>query len=723
DANDPDTAEPAGVTEIEVPYEPSQDPDNSRLGGVDLRASRDPENRADARKKAFTIAALYKLKAVGDPQWSPDGSRIVFAVTSYNVAKGTQNRDIYRIQRDGSQLTRLTHHDGTDTHPRWSPDGKSIVFVSDREGTSQLFRLAVDGGEAERLSDFPTGVSSPEWSPDGKKVLFTSKVFPELGAQAKKTQERLDQAEENPVKAHIADDLLYRHWTAYADGRRTHVLSLDVARKKITDLTPGDFDTPSFRLGSKGFALSPDGRELCVTSNREPPENRAHTTNKDLWVIALRKGKPVGEPQNLTPDNPAFDGTPVYSPDGSAIAFRRQALGGYEADRFRLAVYDRTSGETRVLTESFDNWVGTMAWTSDSKSLVFQADVKGRNPLFQIEVATGKITDIDLPSAHSWSIDSRGELVFAFSKIGTPVELYTADKAGTGVRRLTGFNRKIAKRYDIRPGEELWVDGPDGHKIHTFVVKPHGFKSGKTYPLVLNVHGGPQSQWNDKLRGDWQVYPGAGYVVAFSNPRGSTGYGQAFTAAISKDWGGGVYRDLMAVTDTLAELPYVDAERMGAMGWSYGGYMMNWFLGHTTKFKAIGSMMGIYDLHSFYGATEELWFPEWDLGGPPWGNRAAYAKHDPALHADKFQTPTLVITGELDYRVPYTQSLQLFTALRRQGVPSRLVVFPNDGHWPSYVKSMPLYYAAHLDWFHTYLGGAKSTLDPQALVRGDAFGK
>lgn len=720
----PDTAAPGDVVELTVPYEPATDPENLQTGGVDLRAVRDPENRADARKKPFTIAALYQLRGIGDPQWSPDGSRIVFTATEHDLKAGTTNRDIYRVDRDGSNLTQLTHQAGNDSHPRWHPDGKSILFISDRSGSSQLQQMPVDGGEAKALTDFPTGVGNPEWSADGKLVVFTSKVFPDLGANATKTKKRLEQRKDNPVQAHIADELLYRHWTSYADGRRTHVLAYDVARKRIVDLTPGDFDSPAFRASSHAYALSPDGRELCVTSNREPPENRAHTTNKDLWVQALRKGKPVGEPLNLTPDNPGFDGDPIYAPDGSAIAFRRQTLGGYEADRFRLAIYDRTSGETRVVSEGFDNWVTNISWTPDSKSIVFQADVEGRTPLFVADAATGKVEKLGLPSVQSWHLDHQGNLAFTFSKVGTPVELYSANPEGQNVRRLTGFNRKIAKKYDIRPAEELWIDGPDGPdgpKIHTFVVKPHGFQASKTYPLILNVHGGPQSQWSDRLRGDWQVYPGAGYVVAFANPRGSTGYGQAFTAAISKDWGGGVYRDLMAVTDHLAELPYVDSERMGAMGWSYGGYMMNWFLGHTNRFKAIASMMGIYDLPSFYGATEELWFPEWDLGGPMWENGSGYAKHNPALHARKFETPTLVITGELDYRVPYTQSLQLFTALRRQNIPARLVVFPNDGHWPSYIKSMPLYYAAHLDWFHRYLGGAASTIDPEALVRGDAF--
>jgi dipeptidyl aminopeptidase/acylaminoacyl peptidase len=251
-------------------------------------------------------------------------------------------------------------------------------------------------------------------------------------------------------------------------------------------------------------------------------------------------------------------------------------------------------------------------------------------------------------------------------------------------------------------------------------VKPHNFDPSRRYPLILNVHGGPQMQWADAFRGDWQVYPGSGYIVAFPNPHGSTGYGQEFTAGISKDWGGKVYQDLMAVTDSLARLPYVDGNRMGAMGWSYGGYMMMWMEGHTDRFKAMACMMGVYNLKAMHGSTEELWFPEWELGGTPWES-ALYEKWSPNRFVTNFKTPCLVITGERDYRVPYTQSLEFFTDLQRRSVPSRLIVFKNDGHWPSSVKSMPFYYNAHLDWFHTYLGGNPAPFDMVKMLRNQAY--
>jgi dipeptidyl aminopeptidase/acylaminoacyl peptidase len=703
------------VDTVASQYDPASDPRNA--DGWDFTDTRDPAASADAKRKPFSIDALYQLVGVGSPTVSPDGAWVLFTVKRHDLAKGKSNTDLHLMRRDGSGMRRLTRNAATDTAPAWMPDSKSFVFVSTRDSGAQLWRMSVDGGEPEQLTALSTGVGSPKVSPDGTLVAFTSSVFPEHGADDAANAKAIEARGDNPIQAHVADDLLYRHWTAYDDGRRSHILVLDLASQKVRDLTPGDFHSPAFGAGSHGFAWSPDSKEVCFVSNRDAPSKRSWTTNKDLFVVPAKGGKAV----NLTDGNEAYDGDPIYSPDGRYIAFRRQTEPGYESDRFRLALYDRKSGDVSVLTESFDNWVTSMAWADDGTALVFQAAQQGRTPLFRVGVSGGDITKLPLPSVRAWTVAPDGGLAFTFTSIGKPVELFSADASGKAARRLTGLNDAVANTYDIRPAEEVWVDGPAGRKIHMYVVKPHGFRKGKRYPTILNVHGGPQSQWQDSLRGDWQVYPGAGYVVAFPNPTGSTGYGQQFTADISTDWGGKVYEDVMAVADYLEKQPYVDPKRMGAMGWSYGGYMMNWLLGHTDRFKAIASMMGIYELDSFYGATEELWFPEKDLGGPTWKNPEGYTKFSPHTYAAKFKTPTLIVTGELDYRVPYTQSLQLFTALRRQDVPSRLVVFPNDGHWPNHVRSMPLYYAAHLDWFHRHLGGKPSPYEIDALVEGTAF--
>ncbi len=670
-----------------------------------------------AGKKAFTIEDLYHIKSVRDPQISPDGKWVAFVVTEYQLHEGKSNSEIYAMRIDGSDLHQLTNNPAADYSPRWSPDGRDILFISTREKGAQLWLLPFHGGEPKQLTHISTGVSGPIWSPDGKWVAFSSSVFPECGADDACNKEIQDAMDEGPVQAHLADELLYRHWTSYRDGRYTHTMLLNVESGEIRDLTPGKYDSPPFALGGgQGFVFSPNGKELCFVSNHD--KNQALSTNKDLFLLSLDGG----EARNITADNKAYDADPQYSPDGRYIAYRTQKVPGYESDRFRLALYDRKTGEKRIITEPFDNWVESFQWAPDGKSIYFTADVKGHYPLYRVDIRSGKIQQVlDAKTIDAFTISPKGKwIVLARRSVAEPREIWRATIRGKKLQRLTFFNQAIEDSVDIRPAEEMWIDSPTGVKIHTFIVKPHNFDPGKKYPLILNVHGGPQSMWADAFRGDWQVYPGAGYIVAFPNPHGSTGYGQKFTEEISRDWGGKVYQDVMAVADSLAKLPYVDADRMGAMGWSYGGYMMMWLEGHTDRFKAIAAMMGVYDLRSMYGATEELWFPEWDLGGTPWTSDL-YEKWSPSNFVKNFKTPCLVITGERDYRVPYTQSLQFFTALQRMGVPSRLIVFKNDGHWPNYVKSMPLYYNAHLDWFHRYLGGGPAPWDVEKMVRNMAY--
>lgn len=726
----PGTADPAGgePERVATTYDAAADPRNrfdpaASPDGASwsLTAERSPTDPADAKKAPFSIEALYRLAGVGQPQWSPQGTHVLFSITRHDLAAGSSNAELWLADPVAGTTRQLTHHDGFDGDPTWAPDGKSFVFVSARgsEGP-QLWRMSIDGGEPERLTSLSTGVAEPQHAPDGRFIAFVSRVYPEHGADDAKNRAELEAASKSPIRAHVADELLYRHWTEWDDGRRDHVLVLELDTGTIVDATPGEHDSPAFRQGEPGFAWSPDGKELCVSSIREPGSTPAWSTNKDLWVV-----DPGGQRKArvLTKANPGYDGHPSYSPDGRFIAYRRQARAGYESDEFELALYERATGKVRILTEGFPEWVTDFRWSADSQSLVFQAPVKGRTPLFRVPVDGGAIEPLALPSAGAWDLAPDGRLALTFSRVGTPVELWLADAGGTAPRRLTGVNDPVAAAYDVRPAEELWIPGADGTPVQTFVVKPHGFRKGKRYPLIVNVHGGPQSQWADVLRGDWQIYPGAGYVVAFLNPHGSTGRGQAYVDAIASDWNGKVITDVMAVVDALEREPYVDASRVGAMGWSYGGYVMAWLLGHTDRFEAIAAMMALYDLPTFYGTTEELWFPEHDLGGPPWANRQAYQAASPSTYADRFVTPTLVITGERDFRVPYAQSLELFTALRRRDVPARLVVFPDDGHWPSHVRSMPLYYAAHLNWFHRYLGGAASPYDLEVMVRGRAFTK
>ena len=674
---------------------------------------------AYAQKRAFTIEDFYRIKSISDLQVSPDGKTLLYVVATSDLPRAKRAYQIWTMDVGGQNARLLLAADKQGVSPRYSPDGKWVAFINPADGN--LYVAAATGGEPRKVTNISTGIADSLWSPDGKAIAFATDVYPECGSDDACNKRISERWQNGPLKAHMADSLLYRHWNAWKDGTNTHTFLVTVATGEVRDLTPGKFDAPTFQLGGPlQYAFSPDGKEFVYVSNHD--KQPASSTNNDLWAISLADKQ--AQPRNLTAANPAYDGGPKYSPDGRDIAYRMQKQPGYESDLFRLAIYDREKGATTVLTESFRNWVEDYEWAADSKAIYFTAPVEGQNPIYRLDIASKAITQVIADrtiDTFAFSPDEK-QLFYVKRAVGEPPEIYRANleahKAGTPAR-LSAVNEAIASEVDIRPAEQMWIEGSGGVKIHTFIVKPHNFDATKKYPLILNVHGGPQSMWADALRGDWQVYPGAGYVVAFCNPHGSTGYGQEFTAQISGDWGGRVYEDLMRVTDALEKLPYVDRNRMGAMGWSYGGYMMNWFAGHTDRFKALASMMGIYDLRSFYGGTEELWFPEWDLKGQPW-NSEQYEKWSPSNYVKNFKTPTLIITGEKDFRIPYTQSLQFFTALQKMNVPSRLIVYENAGHWPSWYE-MAFYYTAHLEWFHKYLGGAAPPWATEAFLRNAVF--
>ena len=591
----------------------------------------------------------------------------MFEVSSSDLKKAERNTDLYEIALSSFAQKRLPRARGSETSAFWSLDGKTLDSVANRDGAPQVYGLPIDGGEA-RITDFVPGISSPLLLAGGKTIVFASAVYPECGTDAACHKQYAEKLASGPVQADLADSLLLRHWTGYREFQYSHLFACDLETGKVTMLTSGRPIIPrsTTAMGADSTPPPTDG-ELCVVGNHDPrPET---STNSDLFLLPLDGQE--GPLVKITGANKAFDGDPLYSPDGKWIAYRTQAVPGFEADRFRLALYDRTGKTTRILTAAIDDWAENLKWTPDSKSILFLVQEKGRTPLYRVGIASGKTEKLlTANSIREFVVHPDGKGVhFIQSSVGRPVELWTARFDGKTPRRLTTFNQALENEVDIRPAEEMWVKGANGRDIHVFVVKPHGFKEGEKYPLIVNVHGGPQRLWSDAFRGDWQVYPGAGYMVAFPNPHGSTGYGQDFTTAISRDWSGKVTERHGKVTDHLARLTYVDADRMGAMGWSWGGYAMMWLEGTATRFKALASMMGVYDLRSMHGATEELWFPQWDLKGTPWTNAAGYEQMSPSTRVANFKTPCLVITGERDYRVPYTQSLHFFTDLQSLGVP------------------------------------------------------
>lgn len=662
---------------------------------------------ANAQKRAFTIPDLYRVQYAAGPTVSAKG-QLAYYVSSSDLKSQTSKTTLYIDHQPLEGIKGFA--------PQWSADGSKLYYSAVADDGLQVFAYDLQTRQSRQLTHYALGANGAVVSPDGNLIAFAAEVWPAIGgADGKANAEANERKAKAPVQAHLADKLLFRHWTDYTDGKFWHIIIYNIAKDTYTDVTPGEFHSPTFSpSGPEGFTFSPDSKELCYLSNHDPhPEA---STNADLWVVPVEGGTA----RNLTADNKAWDGSPQYSPDGRYIAYRFQTVPGYESDRFRLAVVDRRTGAKTVLTEAFDNWVDAYKWTPDSKAICFLGEERGYEPLFKVTLANKKIEKIVGDRAiGSFDLDGKGNFYYTYSSTGKPTALYRATPSRKGLRerQLTHFNDALEQEVDIRPAEELWVEGANGDSVEVFVVKPHGFEPGKKYPLVINVHGGPQMQWMNSFRGDWQVYPGAGYVVAYPNPHGSTGYGQQFCRDISQDWGGKPFVDVMRVTDALARLDYVDSTRMAAMGWSYGGFFMNWLQGHTKRFKCLASMMGLYDMPSMWGTTEELWFPNFEMDGQPW-NSDLYQKWSPSNYVRNFATPTLIITGERDYRVSYTQSLQYFSTLQTLGIPSRLIVFKNDGHWPSTLRSMPLYYNAHLEWFHKYLGGAPAPWKSEDMVNG-----
>lgn len=660
-------------------------------------------------KRPMTFDDLMAIKRVGDAQISPDGSRVAYVVTDVDKNLNRGKRSVWVVPASGGSPQQVITSDKNDFSPRWSADGKWIAFLSTREGAPQIFVAGADGSNPRKVTSAPEGVSEFIWSPNGKLLAFTTDVYPDCGS-LNCVSKRGEAEEKNKVKAVIADRLLYRHWDSFKRGKRSHLFVVpsesNGSGSEPKDLTPGDYDVPPFSLGDPtAFDFTPDSSEIVFARNTDKVE--ATSTNNDLFIVSVSGG----EAKRITGDNPGSDTTPRYSPDGKYIAYRSQTRNGYESDRFRLMLYDRKAGTSKELSTGFDRWTGELVWAPDSQNIFIVAEDRGRELIGLASVNGGVKPVIANTASNGITISSDGKtLAFTRSSLAIPSEVFVANSDGSGARQLTQANANLLAQLDLDKGEDFEYDGALKSKIHGFIVKPPQFDKSKKYPMVLLIHGGPQGAWLDSwgYRWNYQMWAARGYVTVLINPHGSTGYGQAFTEQISGEWGGAVYEDLMKGVDHVIKLGYVDPNRMGAAGGSYGGYMVNWILGHTDRFKALVSHAGVYNLTSMY-ATEELWFNEWEFKGAPWDNPKLYAKWSPHLSAKNFKTPTLVVHGELDYRVPVGEGLQLFSTLQRKGVPSKLLYYPDEGHWVLKPQNSELWYKTVLDWFDQWLKPNAST--------------
>lgn len=665
---------------------------------------------AQSAGRSFTIDDLVQLNRVSEPALSPDGKTVVYTVRETDMGANRGRTDLWAldIATKGAKPQRITSHPENDGGAQWSADGRYIYFTSGRSGSTQVWRLNASGGEAEQVTHLSLDVGSFKVAPNGAKLALTVEVFPDC-TTLDCSRERLDKAAASKATGMVHDRIFIRHWDTWADGRisQLFVQPLENGLPKGDAISVSgalDADVPSKPFGDASeYAFSPDGSKL-VFSARIKGKSEPWSTNFDLYEVS----SDGGEPRNLTEDNKAWDTQPVFSPDGSLLAWRAMERAGFEADRFHIVVADLKSGERRALTKTWDRSVDSMAFAADGKTLYAATDHFGQHPLWSVDVKTGKPTLLTGPGhVEGFSVGER-EIVFTLASLKSPAELYAFTLRGGDLRELPRMNAEALAKVAFGEPEQFTFAGANNETVYAHIVKPAGFDPKRRYPIAFIVHGGPQSSFGNGWSYRWnpQTYAGRGYAVVFVDFHGSTGYGQAFTDSISGDWGGKPLEDLQkGYAAALEKYPWLDAERACALGASYGGYMVNWMAGNWNEpFKCLVNHDGIFDSRAMAYDTEELWFDEWEHGGPQYEVPENYEKFNPVNHVAKWSKPMLVIHGVQDFRVPDTQGISTFTALQRRGIPSRMLVFPNENHWVLKPANSVQWHREVERWLQQWLG-------------------
>ena len=696
-------------------------------------------------RRPMTFEDLARMRRLDDLSLSPDGHWVLFAVTDVDLQQNRKTSHLWVVPTGTGprpmEEKPVTASLAGEGRGRFSPDGTQVLFQSARDKAQQVYVASFDPrsgnlGEAQQVTHAAMGADGAMWSPDGKSILYTSSVYPECAGADEEScnAERAQAKADSKVKAQIFTHLLYRHWNAFTGETRSHLFLQPVAGGPARDLNPGDdHDVPPFAIsGPDAYAFSPDSKELTFEENTDPMP--AISTHVDLWTLDLTNPSAKAIKISVSAGG---NFSPAYSADGKWIAWRSQARAGYESDRFRLALYDRATKKITEPMADFDRWVDELLWAPDSQSIYFTAGDEGEEPIFQLDLGSGQRSFIarrgEYGDLHLTPDGSR--MVASRATVRRPAEITLlnlteesfhrpkravaaapmlrerqartqrnaplAEASDVTEQPLTRLNHALLAQLDLPDMEHYWFRGAGGARVQGFLVRPPGFDAAKKYPVKFLMHGGPQGAWGDSWSYRWsaELLAADGFAVVMVNPRGSTGYGQAFVDGVNGDWGGRPYIDLMRGLDAAeTRFPFLDKSRECALGASYGGFMANWILGHTDRFRCIVSHDGIFNPESAYGSTDELWFNEWEFKGTPWTNRVEYRRWSPMLFAARFKTPTLVVHSQLDYRLDVSEGMQLFTTLQRLGVPSEMLYFPDEGHWVLKPQNSQLWYKTVDAW-------------------------
>jgi len=651
----------------------------------------------------FCVHDMLAMDRISDPQVSPDGQYIAFVLRKTDLEANKGRTDLWLVDADGAGLRRLTTHPENDSNPRWAPDGKAIYFLSSRSDSSQVWRIRIDAGEAEQITNLPLDAANLLVSPDGRRIAFTMEVFPDCNAA--QTKEKLGEIDKRKTSGKIYERIFVRHWDSWKDGRRSHLFVMPTAAGVPVDVMPGmDADTPSKPFGGpEEITFTPDGKAVVFTARDVGPEE-PWSTDFDLYLAPVDGSKP---PECLTEKNKAWDTSPVFSADGKTLAYLAMARPGYEADRLRIILRAWPNGKERVLTENWDRSPSSLCFSPDGKKIYATAADTGQDSLFAIDVKTGSVQTVVKEGTIGSPSAAGDRIIYSLNNFSSPAELYSVNPDGSDIRKITSVNAEKIAAARMGDYEQLTFRGWNDETVYCYVVKPADFKQGKKYPVVVLIHGGPQGSFGNTFHYRWnpQAYAGAGYAAVMVDFHGSTGYGQAFCDSIRGDWGGKPLEDLQkGLAAALDRYRWMDGEKVGALGASFGGYMINWIAGNwPDRFRCLVNHDGNLDERMAYFDTDELWFPEWDHEGTPWDNPESYEKQNPLNFVKNWKTPMLVIHGGQDFRVAETQGLATFNALQRRGIPSKLLYFPDENHWVQKPGNSILWHETVIAWLDQWL--------------------